>query len=282
MGGIYQSSMTIPDSSKVSLSTWLILPPSTGTGTPVQADGSIWGDADGPYILRSRINGPGGVGDGHFVDRLYLSIIPEWVQVAVGFTGIEWLSSNSDDSVGNVWRFKDTSLIQPNGWFHIFACQDNSAGGVGYCYVNGVRLASSPPGGGAYGLFSAPSDLSSATPYDIALNGAPIGIPTQPELLDYVDSVGYHIKQPALRYADFQMWVGTFIDPTVSENFAKFVSIKDGVGTPVDPAIAASAFGEQTFLHKGDKDHFWINLGTGGAFIKSGTIDNFTPAPSYA
>ena len=62
--------------------------------------------------------------------------------------------------------------------------------------------------------------------------------------------------------ADFQLWDGVFVDLSVPANLAKF--IQDG--KPVDPAIAAAAFGKQTLLFSGDKNTFGNNQGTGGAY----------------
>jgi hypothetical protein len=56
---------------------------------------------------------------------------------------------------------------------------------------------------------------------------------------------------------------------------SKFVS----GGHPVPTTTAAAAFGPQTLLFKGNKDTFHNNLGTGGAFVKTGTQNNFSPGP---
>jgi hypothetical protein len=86
----------------------------------------------------------------------------------------------------------------------------------------------------------------------------------------------------AKQYGDFQVW-NTFIDPTVPANYAKFVKIKDGIGTPADPRIAAAFFGQQTILFRGKSSDasFYVNRGDAGPFSKTGTISDFTPAPSY-
>ncbi len=83
---------------------------------------------------------------------------------------------------------------------------------------------------------------------------------------------------PTVDYADVQIWVGQYIDPTV--NYSKFVTISGGHGTPVKPSVAAAAFGHQTFLFTGGKSGFPLNRGTGGAFNKIGTITD-QPAPSF-
>jgi hypothetical protein len=82
-------------------------------------------------------------------------------------------------------------------------------------------------------------------------------------------------------FGDVQVWFGTFIDPANSSNFSKFVNISGGIGTPVDPAIAADAFGTPTLRFKGNHTQFTQNTGTGGDFALVGTGVDFTPSPSY-
>lgn len=86
---------------------------------------------------------------------------------------------------------------------------------------------------------------------------------------------------PTIQLADVQAWYGQFIDPRTASNFEKFVSITNGIGRPVNPATARTAFGTQTILFKGSSSQFSTNAGNGGTFTKSGTINNFTPTPSY-
>lgn len=89
---------------------------------------------------------------------------------------------------------------------------------------------------------------------------------------------------PGIReFADVQAWYGTYIDASSPSNFAKFISITGGKGYPVNPSIAAAAFGRQTILFKGkaSDNSFFVNRGNGGAFTKIGTASDFTPGPSY-
>jgi hypothetical protein len=97
------------------------------------------------------------------------------------------------------------------------------------------------------------------------------------------DLTAYLSANPVFEASDLQFWFNKFIDPTISSNYAKFVTIKNGVGTPVDPSTAATAFGTQSILLKGKASDgsFFVNRGTIGAFTKTGTISDFTPAPSY-
>ena len=82
-----------------------------------------------------------------------------------------------------------------------------------------------------------------------------------------------------MQFADFQMWVGKFIDPTVAGNLDKFVTVKNGIGRPVNPAVAEAAFGKPTYRFSGDKAAFVNNTGSGRDFTLTGTVNNFTPAP---
>jgi hypothetical protein len=79
----------------------------------------------------------------------------------------------------------------------------------------------------------------------------------------------------ALDIADFQLWVEVFVDLSAPENLAKFIS----GGTPVNPAIAAVAFGRQTMLFSGDHTTFPVNQGTGGAFAVTGILTDASSHP---
>lgn len=116
----------------------------------------------------------------------------------------------------------------------------------------------------------------------INLNGSGIGLPTQ--FTDWVSSIpeGSNKDENTVlsvkhRYSDVQIWCGTFIDLGIADNLSKFFTITDGVGKPVDPRIAEAAFGKPTFRFTGGATV--NNTGTGGAFLKTGTINDFTPAP---
>jgi hypothetical protein len=78
--------------------------------------------------------------------------------------------------------------------------------------------------------------------------------------------------------ADLQLWCGVTADLTDVNVRRKFI---DGNGKPVDPAIAATAFGPQTVLLSGDKDNFATNQGTGPATgVLAGTITDASTSPS--
>jgi peptidoglycan hydrolase-like protein with peptidoglycan-binding domain len=75
-------------------------------------------------------------------------------------------------------------------------------------------------------------------------------------------STGGEFPGPTLDMADLQFWDGVSADLSDPTVVAKFIS----GGKPVDPAVAAAAFGKQTILFSGDASTFVTNQGTGGAF----------------
>lgn len=108
--------------------------------------------------------------------------------------------------------------------------------------------------------------------WSMSFSGEEVAIPAQSADAATINKVDF---------GDVQVWVGQYIDPQVASNFSKFVSVSGGVGRPVNPATAAAAFGTQTYLFKGNSTQFYSNGGTGGAFGKVGTVNDFTPAPTY-
>jgi hypothetical protein len=75
--------------------------------------------------------------------------------------------------------------------------------------------------------------------------------------------------------ADLQVWVDIAPDMTDTANVEKLVKN----GKPVDPAVAALAFGTQTLLFSGDAAGFPTNQGSGGTFTLTGTPTD-TDSPS--
>jgi hypothetical protein len=73
---------------------------------------------------------------------------------------------------------------------------------------------------------------------------------------------------PSIRYGDVQIWVDQYIDASNADNLAKF---RDADGKPVNPSIAAAAFGAPTYLIRGPASAIETNGGTGGDFVKTGT-----------
>ncbi|WP_029581929.1 hypothetical protein [Bradyrhizobium sp. URHD0069] len=98
--------------------------------------------------------------------------------------------------------------------------------------------------------------------FTLQLNGIPIGIPTYDG-----------IAGPRIAFADIQIWVGQYIDPTT--NIDKFIS----GGRPVNTAIAEEAFGVPTYRLNRPASDVANNTGSGGDFTKTGTVTDATPGP---
>jgi hypothetical protein len=91
--------------------------------------------------------------------------------------------------------------------------------------------------------------------------------------------LGAGAGQVDLSLADYQRWIrDDFVDLSVAGNLAKLIS----GGKPVDPVIAAVAFGEQSDLFSGDATGFLSNQGTNwGTLSSAGSPPtNATTSPS--
>ena len=102
--------------------------------------------------------------------------------------------------------------------------------------------------------------------FEFDLNGFEIGIPSQ--------LASPFKNTQLLDMADVQIWVGQYIDPTNPANFEKFINTVGGRKYPVSPYAAAIAFGPQTYLFTGAASSFITNRGTGGSFVKTGTLSD--------
>jgi hypothetical protein len=186
-------------------------------------------------------------------------------------------------------------------WVHVFASVDLTQPG-GYntgptaCnfLVNGAA-AGPPPSGISFYLLNAlegnlngvfrpigpdppefPSPGGTFINFDqwpMSINGTQFAIPAQ-------DATGGGSgdldSQPSIHLAEYQMWFGTYIDPS---NIRMFI---DAHGKPVDPSVPARAFGTQSVLLRRNKDmglRFDFNEGLGGPFVQRGTITDYTPGP---
>lgn len=113
---------------------------------------------------------------------------------------------------------------------------------------------------------------SSGEAFPFAFNAAPVGTPDTTE--DY----------PTLAPMDlsvYQLFVGTKIvqsDNTIlSADVANFLTSNN---KPVDPAVAALAYGTQSVLYAGDSVGFATNQGNGGSSSLTGALTNATTSPS--
>jgi hypothetical protein len=141
----------------------------------------------------------------------------------------------------------------------------------GYCRTtlaagDGVEILS-------FGANAAPPNFGTAKfeipPWSIAFNGNELALPCVAENA----TGGFN---PSIRYADVQIWVNKFIDPTNAGNLANF---RTADGKAVPPSVAAASFGPQTFLLKGNAASFVKDEGTGGAFSKAGPGTDIAPGP---
>lgn len=153
----------------------------------------------------------------------------------------------------------DDGVITIGSWAHIFWSADmNYAAGLKVCnlYVNGVNVFDPANTDDNHPAFS-------------------IGIFGKTFIVGDLPFGSISLQEQDL--ADVQIWVGQTIDPSVPGNIEKFISS----GKPVDPAIAAAAFGQQTYLFSGDYLHFPINQGSSAdTFAVTGTLTNASTSPS--
>lgn len=186
------------------------------------------------------------------------------------------------------------SFIGPDKWFLIQLSVDWSAGlfyetsppqapaswpGTVLVVVNGVQVANAgfpnpPPHADNTQVISG---LPSGNVMQMAFSGKAFGVPQCFQNIAFPDFPG------RAEYAYFQLWTGlalNFLDPGVA---AGFYSVSGGVATPKSVTVAASMFGQQQvcFTGRASDGSFYVNQGTGGNFVLTGTATNFSPAPSY-
>jgi hypothetical protein len=133
------------------------------------------------------------------------------------------------------------------------------------------------------------TDLIALT-QQIAVNGvvvatAPVGLPqTTPFAVSLEQAVNFYqgyvpyLEASIDDRCDHQLWVGSTQDLTDPNVMSKLISD----GKPVDPTIAAAAFGPQAILYSGDKDGFIDNRGTlgpSGIFKNLLSANITTPGP---
>jgi hypothetical protein len=170
-------------------------------------------------------------------------------------------------------------VVTGDAWHNLaFAIDANHTGVPSILYgdpdpYNAILVFDGVSRGFVTGNFPSTPDIE-----PIKFSGMDVGIPDLPGSA-YAD--GGVESLPAVAFGDYQIWTGKFIDWSNPSNYSKVVSISGGHGTPVDPKIAAAAFGTQTILFEGNAASFVNNLGTGGAFTKIGTATDFTPAESF-
>lgn len=270
MGYLYQASSSISDSALVTTSLWFRLPPAADFS---DASGSRFitlcdvenADEFFCYVINFEITPSGG------------NLNPQ-INVFTGNPangGAQWDSM----LVGDIIHF--------GGWNHLIAATDTNHTGprdlpndpddykIGWLYLNETQI-NEKPSGDVNAPVSAPFEgFSRPGAFSCAFSGIPFGIPAVPARR--TNSVtNFPEIQIALPMADFQMWVGQFIDLTDADNLANFVLN----GKPVSPATARAAYGQQTVLLQGDHAAFIVNQGANGDFDLTGTLSDYDPGPS--
>jgi hypothetical protein len=126
-----------------------------------------------------------------------------------------------------------------------------------------------PSGSGGY-----PEIINALATFDMSLNGGTFNAPSR--AASEVGTGG----NGRIILSNVQLWIGIYIDPTVSANLDKLVTVADGFGKPTPSSEAADAFGQQSILCEGGDKTFHINAGNEGDLTKVGTITNFS-SPKY-
>lgn len=89
---------------------------------------------------------------------------------------------------------------------------------------------------------------------------------------------------PKVRRGPTFVYVNRFIDPTDPDNYAKFVNLSGGYGTPQPASVAIAAFGASDVEFNGSRDDFVANQGSGAdVFSLVGTASAYTATrPRFA
>lgn len=164
-----------------------------------------------------------------------------------------------DPDLNKTWAASTSAnAYTPGLWHHLFICAKTDTTTSGYCFVNTVNVTS----------YIFPGNN---TGFTVPFNGCLFGLPTTSSLAPF--------QTTSIQMAEVQIWLGTFIDPTVAANLEKFVQIVNSVGKPQNPSLASAAFGTPTYSFRGNNSTFPTNRGNGGSMTSSGTINTYTPAP---
>ncbi len=161
---------------------------------------------------------------------------------------------------GSYWQ-TDQSAMAIDTWYHVlFSVDTNHADGSKWfaLYINGVlqNVIDSADGHPAYSI-----DWDNSGGFSVCASDQD----DPSTIADFCDVQIF----PGLRIVK----VDNTIDPT---NIANFIS----GGKPVDPAVAAAAYGAPAILFSGDATTFPTNQGTGGSFTLTGSLTNASSSPS--
>jgi hypothetical protein len=236
------------------------------TASAVHFDGSTWlqrhawltGVGDFNKFIFSVWIKLSNAGDGLFAASAAASDFFQQGETTVA--GTKYFNMNIADSYFDT--YPNTPGMESVSFQHILWSTDvsgadgTSGGIVRQIYVNGSNIAST-------------DDDSPGTD------------PTVSNLTDFYfadDSFGTRITGDI---ADFQMWIGTALDLSITANRELF--IRDSA--PVNPIIASQTLGTPTILFKGNATTFATNQGSGGTFTLHGsltTVSGPSPAPYSA
>lgn len=266
MARLSQSATAIPDSAAISLSMWFRFPASTADGSYALLE---FGDASGGSNSYIECDISGGS---------IVRCLAHFQAPAVFDPVFEEYNANS-----SIEASADVISLPLAAWHHLFISVNwqwtSAVDVIGpwpiWLFLDGVSRATYP---GTPGLVNASSGGTGPpvprTGSGILVSGAEVSVPRQSDNPNFWSDA--HIE-----LAEMQAWFGTFIDPSISGNLAKFIKISGTRGKPVGSSTAATAFGKQTLLFSGNKSKFIVNKGNGGAFVKVGTVTDFTPGPSF-
>lgn len=251
-----QEATTVADTSDITISFWFRFPSGTLAG---ETSFFEFGDPSGEISWISASTNGSTVGSitAHFESPTYL---PDFDSFKIADNiGATTFALGAWHHIIVATSFGWTSSVNAAGPWPLWIYVDGASRGQGGGSVTGVSSVGGPPPRAGTGIL---------------VQGTEIAIPHQ-----LANTRG--LNDTTFQMADFQAWFGTYINPSVAANFAKFVTISNGIGRPVNPAIARAAFGQQTFLFTGNKNQFSVNRGDGGAMTQSGALNNFTPIPGY-
>lgn len=185
--------------------------------------------------------------------------------------GLRFFANAQDEALQtlNVQIVSGPGIFVPGAWYHICGSADTGHGPGEKLVKLVVNRASVGRVGSIEGDDIHPS-------FNIGFNGAPFGVPYQDD--------GYQFDAATegtsdVEMADFQVWAGVYADVTDPAVLAKFITADY---RPVDPAVAAAEFGQQTILLTGGADTFGTNQGTDGAFVLTGSLTNSVLGPVVA
>ncbi len=276
MAYIYQAATSIADTAKLSLSFFFRIPASSGLAATAVSD-----------LLAFGLYGEDDVGKANTLTLLHNTTLGIWQLEFRAHGGgpnanpdppppyfamqNRWLSANMTN-VGT------TSL---DTWHHLAFGYDGSNGIVG----DGFHALSGSP------VFNVVLDRSTLTGTSSAtdpiinvfnidrgssgmyVNGLQLGVPTT----KFRQESGFFDNQK-IDMAYYQVWFNQYIDWTDSTKLNKVITT-DGHPADTTGDLALAAFGPRSFFFKGGAAAFSVNLGSGGAMTKVGTLTDFTPGP---